>query len=58
MNNDYDQIEEELKRKNSDKKAEHKISGRSVFRLRKIIQEKGENIEEGDNGQSMDGPKK
>jgi len=39
MNDDLDKIEEDLKKKDQPKK-EEKISGRSVFKLKEIIQEK------------------
>lgn len=43
MNNDLDQIEEKLKEKKAEEeKTHHKVSGRSVFNLKKIIQVKGE----------------
>lgn len=40
MNNDYEELEEELKEK-SLKKKEQKVSGRSVFKLKEIIAKKG-----------------
>ena len=41
MDNDYDQIEEKLKEKKSEEeKTRHKVSGRSVFQIKKIIQDK------------------
>ena len=41
MNNNYDKIEEEIKEKDAtDKKAKHKVSGKSVFKLQEIIKEK------------------
>lgn len=43
MNNDYDQIEEKLKEEYSlKKKAPSKQSGRSVFKLKEIIQKKAQ----------------
>lgn len=43
MNNDLDQIEEKLKEKKAEEeKTHHKVSGRSVFQIKKIIQDKGE----------------
>lgn len=53
MNEDYDSFEEKLKNKPLDKQKSHKISGRSVFNLQKIIKQKSENIKEG----SEDGDK-
>lgn len=41
MNNDYDKIEEDLKKKTIPKK-EIKKSGKSVFKLKEIIQKKAE----------------
>lgn len=41
MNQDLDKIEENLKKKEKQKKAQ-KMSGRSVFDLQKIIKEKSE----------------
>lgn len=40
MNSDYEELEEELKKKSS-KKKEQKVSGRSVFKLKEIIAKKG-----------------
>lgn len=43
MNNDLDQIEEEIKEKEDEKKKRKvKVSGRSVFKLKEIIQKKGQ----------------
>ena len=39
MNNDYDKIEEDLKKKNQTKK-EVKKSGRSIFKIQEIILDK------------------
>ena len=40
---EFDQIEEKLKAKKSEEeKTRHKVSGRSVFQLKKIIQNKAE----------------
>ena len=39
MNHDYDKVEEDLKKK-ARKKKEQKISGKSVFKLQEIIQQK------------------
>lgn len=41
MNNDYEELEEKFKKKNS-KKKEQKVSGRSVFKLKEIIANKAE----------------
>ena len=61
MNSDYDQIEEEIKEKETEeKKAKHKISGRSVFELQEIIKKKGEISKEeknADSGEAMAGEK-
>ena len=43
MNDDLDKIEEDLKKKDQPKK-EEKISGRSVFKLKEIIQEKSKKV--------------
>jgi hypothetical protein len=45
MNNDIDleEIEEELKLEAEEDKTGHKISGRSVFELQRIIVDKAEN---------------
>ncbi|KKQ73166.1 MAG: hypothetical protein US94_C0037G0010 [Berkelbacteria bacterium GW2011_GWB1_38_5] len=41
MNNNYDKIEEDLKKKLAEeKKKEPKVSGKSVFKLQEIIKEK------------------
>ena len=43
MNDNYDEIEEEVKEKETEeKKVKHKVSGRSVFELQEIIKKKGE----------------
>lgn len=39
MNENYDKIEEELKKKSEPKK-EKRVSGKSVFKLQEIIQQK------------------
>ena len=59
MNDDLDKIEEELKRKNLNKKSEHKISGRSVFKIREIIKNKAEkDDQEGKSESAMDDTEK
>lgn len=41
MNEDLDRIEEKLKAKKvAEEKTRHKVSGKSVFKLQQIIQEK------------------
>lgn len=41
MNDSYDKIEEEIKEKDAEKeKTKQKVDGRSVFELKKIIEEK------------------
>lgn len=45
MENDYEKIEENLKKKDEPKK-EVKKSGRSVFKLKEIIQRKAESFDE------------
>ncbi len=40
MNKDLEELEENLKQKQKPKKKDHKISGRSVFKLQQIIQAK------------------
>lgn len=42
MNNDLEKIEEESKKKEEETKKDHKVSGRSVFRLQEIIKKKSE----------------
>lgn len=49
MTNDYDIIEEELKEEEQSQKKTHKISGRSVFKLKEIIKDKAEDLEKIDN---------
>ncbi len=46
MNEDYDKIEEDLKKKKNSKKKEQKVSGRSVFKLKEIIQKKAKSFDE------------
>ena len=47
MNDNYDEIEEEVKEKDiEEKKVKHKVSGRSVFELQEIIRKKGEKNKE------------
>jgi len=41
MNENYEKIEEDLKKKSEPKK-EKKVSGKSVFKLQEIIQKKAE----------------
>ena len=49
MNSDYDKIEQEIKEKETaEKKAKHKVSGRSVFELQQILKKKGEISKEED----------
>lgn len=47
----YDDIEDKIKREEKEKllKKDQKISGRSVFELKKIIEEKGKEEESEDN---------
>ena len=46
MNNDLDEIEDELKQEvEEEEKAGHKVSGRSVFEVERIIKEKAEKVE-------------
>lgn len=46
MNNDLDEIEDELKKEEAEKEiAGHKVSGRSVFEIERIIKEKSHDAE-------------
>ena len=48
MNEDYDKLEEDLKKKSASgrtKKKEQKVSGRSVFKLKEIIEKKAESFD-------------
>jgi len=45
-NNDLDEIEDELKQEvEEEEKTGHKVSGRSVFEVERIIKEKAEKVE-------------
>lgn len=58
QNNDLDKIEEELKEKESqEEKTHHKVSGKSVFELQKIIKKKSQTPKEGngDSGKTVAG---
>jgi hypothetical protein len=45
MNDELNQIEEDLKESDRKKRqSAHKVSGKSVFKLKEIIQEKGQEI--------------
>lgn len=48
MNHDYDTIEEDLKKK-TEKKKEQKKSGRSVFKLKEIIEKRADQDKEKEN---------
>ena len=52
MNQSYDEIEEELKEEAESKKKTHKVSGRSVFELKRIIKEKSKDEQKKENRNS------
>ncbi len=52
MNGDYEKIEEDLKKKKNTKKKEQKVSGRSVFKLKEIIQKRAETSDDVDKDQN------
>lgn len=53
MNNNYDQIEEELKEETENNKKTHKVSGRSVFKLQEIIKEKAGDLKKTDENKNQ-----
>lgn len=56
--NDFDAVEKQIKEEEAEKnKSRHKVSGRSVFNLQKIIQEKAKEEESGDSKEPMAGDK-
>lgn len=56
MDQDYEKIEEQLKKKSVPKKKQ-KQSGRSVFKLQEIIKKKSEKDKEEGRGFRQSGPK-
>ena len=50
MNDNYDEIEEELKEENKIKEKLHKVSGHSVFDLQRMIKDKASQDEKKDKG--------
>jgi len=57
--NDFDTFEKEIREKEAEKnKSKHRVSGRSVFKLQEIIQEKAKEEESGDSKKPMAGNKR
>lgn len=56
MDEDLENLEEKLKKKEKGKK-DHKVSGRSVFKLQEIIKKKSKELKDGDgeNSQTLAG---
>jgi len=58
MNNDLDDIEEEIKEKDTEeKKVKHKVSGRSVFEIQEIIKKKSKRGENDHSTETVAGDK-